>query len=71
MIEQKVKNKLKEIITKLELIIVKEIEKIDCLIRDLDKFSVLEIDEKLYKTFEIIRENYNKILLNIQKVGSH
>jgi hypothetical protein len=70
-IEQKVKNKLKEIITKLELIIVKEIEKIDCLIRDLDKFSVLEIDEKLYKTFEIIRENYNKILLNIQKVGSH
>ena len=64
------KTKLKEIINKLELIIIKEIEKIDCLLRDLEKFSVLEIDDKLYKTFEIIRENYNKILLNIQKVHS-
>ena len=59
---------MKEIITKVEIIIVKEIEKIDCLINDIEKFAIVEIDHSLFKNFELIRENYNKILLNIQKV---
>ena len=47
---------------------VKEIEKIETVINDIDKFSIIDIDQNLFKSFEMIRENYNKILLNIQKV---
>lgn len=50
------------------MIIVKEIEKIETVINDIDKFSIIDIDQNLFKSFEMIRENYNKILLNIQKV---
>ena len=67
-IEKKVKTKLKEIINKLEMIIIREIEKIDTIVSNIEKFSVVEVDENLFKSFELIRENYNKILLNIQKV---
>ena len=46
---------------------MREIDKINNVVVDIDKYSILEIDENLYKTFKLIRENYNKVLSNIQK----
>jgi hypothetical protein len=70
-IETKVKNKLLIIIEKLENINIKEIECISQFLTELDKGdfkSELEVDDKIYTKLEFIRDNYNKILLNIQKM---
>ncbi len=40
------------------------------LIKQLEKSHTLEIDEKIFAKSEYLRDNYNKVLLNIQKVGN-
>ena len=66
----KVKNKLYDIINKLEKISLKEIECISEFLSDCEKSNIHEVEEKIFSKLEYIRDNYNKILLNIQKMIS-
>jgi hypothetical protein len=65
-----VKNKLLDIINKLEGICLKEIECISEFLYEIEKNAVHEVDDKIFTKLEFIRDNYNKILLNIQKMVS-
>jgi hypothetical protein len=69
-VEVKVKNKLLDIISKLENISLKEIECISEFLSDCENSNLHEVDEKTFSKLEFIRDNYNKILLNIQKMIS-
>lgn len=62
------KNKLIDVSNKFESFILKEIENLSDFIFQIEKNHVLEIDEKIFAKTEYLRDNYNKILLNIQKV---
>jgi hypothetical protein len=69
-IELKTKNKFLDIINKLENISLKEKECISEFSFEIEKSGANEVDDKIYTKLEYIRDNYNKILLNIQKMIS-
>jgi hypothetical protein len=54
----------------LENISLKEIECISEFFYGIEKAGIDEVDEKIFNKLEFIRDNYNKILLNIQKMIS-
>lgn len=47
---------------------MKEIECISEFLYEIEKNGVMDVDDKIFKKLEYIRDNYNKILLNIQKM---
>jgi hypothetical protein len=59
---------LLDINNKLEGICLKEIECISEFLYEIEKNSVHDVDDKIFTKLEFIRDNYNKILLNIQKM---
>jgi hypothetical protein len=61
---------LLDIINKLENISLKEIECISEFLTDCENSNLHEVEEKTFSKLEFIRDNYNKILLNIQKMIS-
>lgn len=61
-------SKYLDIIHKIETLILKEIESIGDFVVTIEKRLIIEIDDKVYNRFDYIRESYNDILLNIQKV---
>jgi len=67
-IESSLMNKITDVITKLDLLIEKEIENISDFINVLDRRGNDTLDDKTYTKLELIRDNYNKILLNIHKM---
>jgi hypothetical protein len=69
-IDVKTKNKFFDVLQKLENVSLKEIECITEFSFELEKKGISDIDDKLYTKIEYIRDNYNKILLNIQKMIS-
>lgn len=68
--DNKVKKKVTEIINKLEGIILNEVDNISGLIFEIERERIMQVENKLYVKFELIRDNYNKIMLNIHKMKS-
>lgn len=54
----------------MEKISLKEIECISDFLSDCDSSNIHEVNDKIFSKLEFIRDNYNKILLNIQKMTS-
>lgn len=69
-IDSKLKSKITDLINKLETVITKEMESIRAFQFELQRNRTQSLDDKVYTKVEIIRDNYNKIILNIQKMIS-
>ena len=66
--DNKVKKKITAIINKLENIILNEVENITEMISLIDREKISVLNEKIYVKFELVRDNYNKIMFNINKM---
>ena len=66
--DNKLKKKITDIINKLENIIINEVENISGFLCEIEREKKEDVDNNLYVKFELIRDNYNKIMLNISKM---
>jgi hypothetical protein len=57
-----------EILNRIENLVINNIEKIGEFLMIIERRIIIEIDDKVYNRYEYIKESYNEIFLNIQKV---
>lgn len=66
--ESQFKSKITELVNRFENVILNEIETITSVYYEIEREGEYEVNSKVYVKFELLRENYNKIMMNINRL---
>lgn len=66
--EELFKSKITELINRFENVILNELETITSIYYEIERNNEIEVNSKIYVKFELLRENYNKIMMNINRL---